>query len=311
LYSSSDDRTVKVYNIDELAYVETLFGHQDKITYLDSFGSKERCLSTGGRDRTVRLWKIVEESQLVFRASSGRARTADTREKTWLSSDETGSLDCVSFINDDTWVTGSDGGTLAVWTIMRKKPIHTFPNAHGRVCTFTVDDDETALKSENVVEVTPVEDEQVMYAGNIFQSGKNIHLDWENVDSVTQYLEEKNPKDLVSKANWISALRCFPFSDLVASGSCDGYIRLWKLKTKQKTSGFDENDDTEEMTTPSKFEQIAKIPLCGWINSLAFSKSGRYLVAGVGREPKDGRWMTIKNAKNGIAIIDLSVILDK
>ena len=41
------------------------FGHQDKILGIDSL-NKERCLTCGARDRTLRLWKIVEESQLVF-----------------------------------------------------------------------------------------------------------------------------------------------------------------------------------------------------------------------------------------------------
>lgn len=41
------------------------FGHQDVITGLDSL-SRECCVTAGGRDGTVRLWKIPEESQLVF-----------------------------------------------------------------------------------------------------------------------------------------------------------------------------------------------------------------------------------------------------
>lgn len=41
------------------------FGHQDAITGLDCL-SRERCVTTGGRDRSVRVWKIAEESQLVF-----------------------------------------------------------------------------------------------------------------------------------------------------------------------------------------------------------------------------------------------------
>lgn len=95
LYSASHDRSIKVWNVDENAYVETLwvtnqkkknlakhlhlasafdffitvtrrsFGHQDAITGLDSL-SRERCVTAGGRDRSVRVWKIAEESQLVF-----------------------------------------------------------------------------------------------------------------------------------------------------------------------------------------------------------------------------------------------------
>ena len=51
--------------MDEMAYVETLFGHQDRITGVDA-GVRERAVTSGGRDGTVRVWKIVEESQLVF-----------------------------------------------------------------------------------------------------------------------------------------------------------------------------------------------------------------------------------------------------
>ena len=41
------------------------FGHQDKITGIDVL-SQERVVTSGARDGSVRIWKIVEESQLVF-----------------------------------------------------------------------------------------------------------------------------------------------------------------------------------------------------------------------------------------------------
>jgi len=46
-----------------MAYVETVFGHQDSVLAIDAM-MKERAVSVGGRDNTVRVWKIVEESQL-------------------------------------------------------------------------------------------------------------------------------------------------------------------------------------------------------------------------------------------------------
>ena len=48
-----------------LCHLPSRFGHQDIITGLDSL-SRECCVTAGGRDGTVRLWKIPEESQLVF-----------------------------------------------------------------------------------------------------------------------------------------------------------------------------------------------------------------------------------------------------
>ncbi|XP_009572207.1 PREDICTED: U3 small nucleolar RNA-interacting protein 2-like, partial [Fulmarus glacialis] len=66
LYSASHDRCVKVWNVAENAYVETLYG-------------------------TVRLWKIPEESQLVFYGHQG-------------------SIDCIQLINEEHMVSGADDG---------------------------------------------------------------------------------------------------------------------------------------------------------------------------------------------------------
>ena len=43
----------------------------------------------------------------------------------------------------------------------------------------------------------------------------------------------------------------------------------------------------------------------GFINSLSFSHSGDFLVAGVGQEHRFGRWWRNKTAKNSVAIIPL------
>ena len=52
-------RSVKIWSVDEKSYVETMYGHQDRVTAIDA-GTRERCVTAGGRDRTVRVWKIVE-----------------------------------------------------------------------------------------------------------------------------------------------------------------------------------------------------------------------------------------------------------
>lgn len=110
LFSCSHDRNVKVWNVDEKAYVETLFGHQNAITAIDSF-HKERCITSGGQDFSVRIWKILEESQLVFQLPAG-------------------SLECISLIDDDHFVTGNDEGSLCLWGTNKKKPMWTVRNAH-------------------------------------------------------------------------------------------------------------------------------------------------------------------------------------
>jgi hypothetical protein len=41
------------------------FGHQEPIQAIDAL-MRERCVTAGGRDGSLRLWKIVEESHLMF-----------------------------------------------------------------------------------------------------------------------------------------------------------------------------------------------------------------------------------------------------
>lgn len=55
----------QIWSLDDRAYVDSLFGHQADVVALDA-GRAERLLSCG-QDHTCRVWKIPEESQLIFR----------------------------------------------------------------------------------------------------------------------------------------------------------------------------------------------------------------------------------------------------
>lgn len=111
LYSASNDRSVKIWSLDEMAYVETLFGHQTSITSIDAL-TRERAVTSGGRDNTVRIWKIAEESQLIFNGPIG-------------------SLDVVKLLDEEHFVSGSDNGSLCVWSVLKKKPLCSITEAHG------------------------------------------------------------------------------------------------------------------------------------------------------------------------------------
>lgn len=67
LYSSSYDRSMKLWSVPEFNYIDSLFGHQSEVTAVDAL-RQERAV-TAGFDRSCRVWKIPEESQLIFRAS--------------------------------------------------------------------------------------------------------------------------------------------------------------------------------------------------------------------------------------------------
>lgn len=211
LFSSSYDRSVKVWDCDQLVYVETLFGHQDKILSIDCL-NKERCITCGSRDRSLRVWKIIEESQLLFNGT------------------HYDSIDCVTLVNEENFISGSNDGSLGIWNINKKKPLGTVKNAHKT---------EGSTNSE--------------------------------------------------ASGWITAVSAYHNTDLLASGSDDGFIRVWK-----------------HAESSNKLIEQFNIPIDGVVNDLKFSKDGNYLIAAIGQENRLGRWATIKKAKNCTLFIKLN-----
>lgn len=112
LFTASDDRCIRHYNLEEMAYVETLYGHQAGVTAV-SCPRRERPVSAG-RDRTVRSWKLAEETHLIYRPG-GRVSSAD----------------CVSAVSDGWFLSGHDDGHLSLWNVDKKRPVGTVESAHG------------------------------------------------------------------------------------------------------------------------------------------------------------------------------------
>jgi ribosomal RNA-processing protein 9 len=118
-----------------MGYVETLFGHQDTIVCLDALRG-ESAVTAGARDRTVRFWKIADESQLVFRGGGKSAirelleggafeghedEEVDRAEIAGLKSNKgkdkikekryaEASIECVAMIDETTFISGGDSG---------------------------------------------------------------------------------------------------------------------------------------------------------------------------------------------------------
>ncbi|KAF3621081.1 U3 snoRNP-associated protein-like YAO [Capsicum annuum] len=229
LFSGSFDRSIKIWNVEDRAYVNTLFGHQSEVLTIDSL-RKERVL-TVGRDRTMHLWKVPEESQLIFRAPAT-------------------SLECCCFINNDEFLSGSDDGSIEHWNVLRKKPVHIVKNAHS------------SLQSAGIEQINGALSNGHMENGTL------------------------NPQSHSSSAlSWVSALTVCRNSDLAASGAGSGSVRLWTIENESKG-----------------IRPLFELPVAGFINSLVFSKSGQFLVAGVGQEPRLGRWGRIADVRNGVVV---------
>ncbi|KAH8887355.1 WD40 repeat-like protein [Thozetella sp. PMI_491] len=281
LYSCSKDRTVKVWSIEELAYVETLFGHQDECVDIDAL-AQERCLSVGARDRTARLWKVVEESQLVFRGGSSEKKTKTPPGVDPKSLAHEGSMDRVAMIDNELFVTGSDSGSLSLWSIQKKKPLFVLPRAHGI---------EPALKlSETSAEQNP--DPAVV---------PPPQPRWITALRTVPY------SDLFFSGSWDGCVRVWRLSDDKKKIEAVGVLGPGN-STDSKPSGQVNGEETH-----AEDDEVSEGPklIKGVINDIALfergerGKDGLSVVVATGKEIRLGRWKVGKGGKCGATVFEV------
>mmetsp|Transcript_28437 Transcript_28437/g.50840 ORF Transcript_28437/g.50840 Transcript_28437/m.50840 type:complete len:449 (+) Transcript_28437:74-1420(+) len=111
LYSASLDKSMKIWDLASRRCVDTLLGHVSGISALDLY-SKGRPLS-GGADKTVRSWKVDKDTHLMF-------------------SRHTYAVDAVCVADQDRFVSGSQDGSLMLWSSASKKPLATTSLGEGK-----------------------------------------------------------------------------------------------------------------------------------------------------------------------------------
>lgn len=82
-----------------------------------------------------------------------------------------------------------------------------------------------------------------------------------------------------------------------ASGAGDGVIRLWRVGEGSKGR--------------KELQPLGGVPARGFVNGLQLARSGRFLVAGMGQEPRMGRWLRDGVARNGLLIHPLQLSEDQ
>ena len=104
---------------------------------------------------------------------------------------------------------------------------------------------------------------------------------------------QKKPVSFAHKAHgeegpgssrWIVSIASVKMSDLAASGSYDGYVRLWNANASETRSLL----------------PVLALPVEGFVNSLAMST--QLVVAGTGQEHRLGRWWRHKGSLNKVVV---------
>lgn len=304
LFSASKDRSLKTYSLageDSLAYVETLFGHQDQIVDVAAMGV-DQCVTVGARDRKALWWKVVDESLTKFLGDSSKHDTY-----------QTGSLDCVAALPPNHFVTGSDSGAISLWSVHRKKPLFTIQTAHGV--------EEPPPLEEVTSEIDPTVIERLKQADKRRPIPRAITA-----------LAALPGTDVILSGSWEGCLRVWKLSDdkrsLLPFGSIG--ITADTVDTVDTTATGHANGDlhpnSASPTTAAIAERISGT-VRGVVNSIAVFErrkeianefggkkegecQGLCVVAGTGKEMRLGRWMKLPHGKNGAVVFEVPLRKD-
>ncbi|MCD7465179.1 hypothetical protein HAX54_000744 [Datura stramonium] len=290
-FSSSKDGTIVSWDVDS--------GKTEKYAWptdeaLKSHGAKEpqgratkhskhvlalavssdgRYLASGGLDRHVHLWDIRTRQHI--KAFPGHK----------------GPVSCLTFrLGSSELFSGSFDRSIKIWNVEDRAYVNTLFGHQSEVLTID------SLRKERVLTVGRDRTMHLwkkMLKWCSLLEREELGIEERNGALSNGHMENGtlNPQSHSSSAlSWVSALTVCRNSDLAASGAGNGSVRLWTIESESKG-----------------IRPLFELPVDGFINSLIFSKSGQFLVAGVGQEPRLGRWGRIADVRNGVVVHPLKL----
>ncbi|POI24977.1 hypothetical protein CIB84_011273 [Bambusicola thoracicus] len=232
-YLATGDRN-KLILIWEAATCKRLYtftGHRDAVSGL-SFRKGTYQLYSASHDRSVKVWNVEENAYV---------ETLFGHQDIITGMDSLSRECCVT--------SGGRDGTVRFWKIPEESQLIFYGHQGSIDCIQLINEEHM---------VSGADDGSVALWG--LAKKKPLAL-------VRQSHGTQGSAQDLQQPYWVSAVAALLNSDLVATGSHSGCVKLWKCG-----EGF------------QKLEPFCDIPLIGFINSLKFSSAGDFMVAGIGQE---------------------------
>ncbi|XP_015609641.1 U3 small nucleolar RNA-interacting protein 2 isoform X2 [Cephus cinctus] len=242
-------KDIKIFSGDDLSHIKNLQGHRGPVTGL-VFRKDTHTLYSASEDRSVKVWNLDD---MAYVESLFGHQTGIT------------SIDALS--RERAITSGGFDKTVRIWKIVEESQL-IFNGHSGSIDVVKLINEENFLSCGA--------DGQLCVWGSLKKR------------PLCSVAEAHGKDETNGQPMWISSIATLLNTDLVASGSNDGVIRLWQCGESFRA-----------------LNPLFEIKLTGFINALAFTPDGHHLIVGVGQEHKLGRWWRIPEAKNSIVVIPL------
>lgn len=245
---SDESKNIYIFSPDTLAHLQTFTGHRDGVTGI-VFRKDTHTLYSSSKDRSIKIWSLDDMAYV---------------ETLFGHTFPVTSIDVL--MRERVITAGGSDRSIRIWKIAEESQL-LYRGHNGNI------EHVKYVSDDNFISVA---DDGSFCSWSSMRKKPLCTLD--NIHGISENGE----------SNWITSITTLVNTDLAATGSCDGFIRLWKL-----------GDNCKSIT------QILQIPVNGFINSLHFTNDGSKLIAGVAQEHRLGRWFKTKSAKNCVMVISL------
>ncbi|MBE9181566.1 serine/threonine protein kinase [Oculatella sp. LEGE 06141] len=254
--SGSYDRTIKVWDLQSGALLDTLEGHQDAVRDV-AISTDGTTLVSGSGDKTIKVWDL--QTRQVLRTLSGHS----------------GPVWSVSISPDKTTIaSGSYDGTIKIWNLNTGEMIRALPDHYDSVWSVAISPNGQTLVSGSY--------DGTLRVWNV-RTGEELHTLRGHTDAVRAVAVSADSQ-LVASGSWDKTVRIWdlqtgellrtlsghsdrvvsvaidPAGKTLASGSLDKTIKVWDLQTGEQLHTLSGHSD--------------------WVNAIAYTRDGKALVSG-------------------------------
>ncbi|XP_026825161.1 U3 small nucleolar RNA-interacting protein 2 isoform X2 [Ooceraea biroi] len=245
-------KDIKVLSGDTLNHIKNLQGHRGLVVGL-AFRKDTHTLYSASEDKSVRVWNLDDMAYVesLFGHQSGITYIdALSRERAITS--------------------GGFDGTIRIWKIVEESQLifNGHDNGHS-------------------IDAVKLINEEAFFSGG--SDGQLCVWGCQKKKPLCSVTEAHGRDEVNGQPMWISSIATLLNTDLVASGSRNGVVKVWHCGENFRSLNL-----------------LFEVQLVGFINALAFTPDGNHLVAGVGKEHRNGNWWKVPDARNAIVIIPLT-----